>query len=95
MKKIVAIIKPFKLDKVKKALQARGAQGLTETEGLGICRHKGHTEIYRGAEYVVDFQPKIMLELVVADGDTDAMVTQSSKQPGQARSATEKTSFKR
>jgi nitrogen regulatory protein P-II 1 len=74
LKKIVTIIKPFKLDEVKKALQARGAQGLTVTEGLGIDRHKGQTEIYRGAEYVVDFQPKIMLELVVADGDTDAMV---------------------
>ena len=67
MKKIEAIIKPFKLDEVKEALQEIGLQGLTVTEAKGFGRQKGHTELYRGAEYVVDFLPKVKLELVVED----------------------------
>ena len=68
MKKIEAIIKPFKLDEVKEALQEIGLQGITVTEAKGFGRQKGHTELYRGAEYVVDFLPKVKLELVLADG---------------------------
>ena len=67
MKKIEAIIKPFKLDEVKEALQAVGIQGITVTEAKGFGRQKGHTELYRGAEYVVDFLPKVKLEIVVPD----------------------------
>ncbi len=67
MKKIEAIIKPFKLDEVKEALQEVGIQGITVTEAKGFGRQKGHTELYRGAEYVVDFLPKVKLETVVAD----------------------------
>lgn len=67
MKKIEAIIKPFKLDEVKEALQAVGLQGMTVVEAKGFGRQKGHTELYRGAEYVVDFLPKLKLELVVSD----------------------------
>ncbi|MFW6412725.1 MAG: P-II family nitrogen regulator [Oceanicaulis sp.] len=74
MKKIEAIIKPFKLDDVKEALQEIGLQGLTVTEAKGFGRQKGHTELYRGAEYVVDFLPKIKIELVVADGRVDAAI---------------------
>lgn len=72
MKKIEAIIKPFKLDDVKEALQDIGLQGLTVTEAKGFGRQKGHTELYRGAEYVVDFLPKMKIELVVADARVDA-----------------------
>ena len=67
MKKIEAIIKPFKLDEVKEALQEIGLQGITVTEAKGFGRQKGHTELYRGAEYVVDFLPKVKLELVLGD----------------------------
>jgi nitrogen regulatory protein P-II 1 len=67
MKKIEAIIKPFKLDEVKEALSQVGVEGLTVTEVKGFGRQKGHTELYRGAEYVVDFLPKIKLEIVVRD----------------------------
>jgi nitrogen regulatory protein P-II 1 len=67
MKKIEAIIKPFKLDEVREALSEIGANGLTVTEVKGFGRQKGHTELYRGAEYVVDFLPKIKIELIVAD----------------------------
>ena len=67
MKKIEAIIKPFKLDEVKEALQEVGVQGITVTEAKGFGRQKGHTELYRGAEYVVDFLPKVKVEIVVAD----------------------------
>lgn len=67
MKKIEAIIKPFKLDEVKEALQDVGLQGITVTEAKGFGRQKGHTELYRGAEYVVDFLPKVKVEIVVAD----------------------------
>jgi nitrogen regulatory protein P-II 1 len=67
MKKIEAIIKPFKLDDVKEALQDVGLQGITVTEAKGFGRQKGHTELYRGAEYVVDFLPKVKLEIVLPD----------------------------
>ena len=67
MKKIEAIIKPFKLEEVKEALQGVGLQGITVTEAKGFGRQKGHTELYRGAEYVVDFLPKVKLEIVLAD----------------------------
>ena len=74
MKKIEAIIKPFKLDDVKEALQELGLQGMTVVEAKGFGRQKGHTELYRGAEYVVDFLPKLKLEVVVADDQADAAV---------------------
>ena len=67
MQKVEAIIKPFKLDEVKEALNAIGVQGITVSEVKGFGRQKGHTELYRGAEYVVDFLPKIKLEIVVSD----------------------------
>lgn len=67
MKKIEAIIKPFKLDEVKEALHEIGVSGITVTEAKGFGRQKGHTELYRGAEYVVDFLPKVKLEVVVGD----------------------------
>jgi nitrogen regulatory protein P-II 1 len=67
MKKIEAIIKPFKLDEVKEALQEIGLQGITVTEAKGFGRQKGHTELYRGAEYVVDFLPKVKIEIVLPD----------------------------
>ena len=68
MKKIEAIIKPFKLDDVKEALHELGLQGITVLEAKGFGRQKGHTELYRGAEYVVDFLPKVKIELVIDDG---------------------------
>ena len=74
MKKVKAIIKPFKLDDVKEALQEVGVQGLTVTEVKGFGRQKGHTELYRGAEYVVDFLPKIKIEMVLPDDQIDAAV---------------------
>ncbi len=67
MKKIEAIIKPFKLDDVKEALQEIGVQGITVVEARGFGRQKGHTELYRGAEYLVDFLPKVKLEIIVTD----------------------------
>jgi nitrogen regulatory protein P-II 1 len=67
MKKVEAIIKPFKLDEVKEALSSIGVQGLTVSEVKGFGRQKGHTELYRGAEYVVDFLPKVKLEIIVPD----------------------------
>jgi nitrogen regulatory protein P-II 1 len=67
MKKIEAVIKPFKLDEVKEALQELGVQGMTVLEAKGYGRQKGHTELYRGAEYVVDFLPKIKIEVVISD----------------------------
>jgi nitrogen regulatory protein P-II 1 len=79
MKKIEAIIKPFKLDEVKEALQDLGVQGMTVIEAKGYGRQKGHTELYRGAEYVIDFLPKIKIEVVVSDDQLqpalDAIVT--------------------
>ena len=74
MKKIYAIVKPFKLDEVKEALHAIGIQGMTVTEVKGFGRQKGHTELYRGAEYVVDFLPKIKVEIVVGDDMADKVV---------------------
>ena len=67
MKMVTAIVKPFKLDEVREALSAIGVQGITVTEVKGFGRQKGHTELYRGAEYVVDFLPKVKVEVVVAD----------------------------
>jgi nitrogen regulatory protein P-II 1 len=74
MKKIEAIIKPFKLDEVKEALQEAGIQGLSVTEVKGFGRQKGHTELYRGAEYVVDFLPKVKIEVVLTDDMVDAAI---------------------
>ena len=74
MKLVQAIIKPFKLDDVRDALQKIGVQGLTLTEVKGFGRQKGHTELYRGAEYVVDLLPKLSLEIIVRDDDVDAVV---------------------
>jgi nitrogen regulatory protein P-II 1 len=74
MKKIEAIIKPFKLDEVKEALQEVGLQGMTVTEVKGFGRQKGHTELYRGAEYVVDFLPKVKIEVVLDDALADRAV---------------------
>ena len=71
MKKIEAVIKPFKLDDVKEALHAIGVAGITVTEAKGFGRQKGHTELYRGAEYVVDFLPKVKIDLIVADAQLD------------------------
>ena len=67
MKKIEAIIKPFKLDEVKDALQEAGVHGITVTEAKGFGRQKGHTELYRGAEYIVDFLPKLKIDIIIAD----------------------------
>ncbi len=74
MKKIEAIIKPFKLDEVKEALQEIGLQGITVIEAKGFGRQKGHTELYRGAEYVVDFLPKVKIEVVITDELLDKAV---------------------
>lgn len=74
MKKIEAVIKPFKLDEVKEALQEIGLQGITVLEAKGFGRQKGHTELYRGAEYVVDFLPKVKIEVVIGDDMLDKAV---------------------
>ncbi|WP_147125384.1 P-II family nitrogen regulator [Shimia ponticola] len=74
MKKIEAIIKPFKLDEVKEALQDVGVQGLSVIEVKGFGRQKGHTELYRGAEYIVDFLPKVKIEVVLADDQVDGAI---------------------
>ncbi len=74
MKKVEAIIKPFKLDEVKEALQEIGVQGLSVLEVKGFGRQKGHTELYRGAEYVVDFLPKVKIEVVLGDDQVDAAI---------------------
>ncbi len=74
MKKIEAIIKPFKLDEVKEALQEIGLQGITVIEAKGFGRQKGHTELYRGAEYVVDFLPKVKIEVVLSDDMLDKAI---------------------
>jgi nitrogen regulatory protein P-II 1 len=79
MKKIEAIIKPFKLDEVKEALQKLGIQGMTVSEVKGFGRQKGHTELYRGAEYIVDFLPKVMMEVVVDDGQVQGVVEAITK----------------
>ena len=74
MKKIEAVIKPFKLDEVKTALQEVGIQGMTISEVKGFGRQKGHTELYRGAEYVVDFLPKVKIDIVVSEADVSKVV---------------------
>ena len=74
MKKVEAIIKPFKLDEVKEALQEIGVQGLSVLEVKGFGRQKGHTELYRGAEYVVDFLPKVKIEVVLEDDQVEAAI---------------------
>ena len=74
MKKIEAIIKPFKLDEVKEALHEIGLQGITVLEAKGFGRQKGHTELYRGAEYVVDFLPKIKMEIIVGDNQMEDVI---------------------
>ena len=74
MKMVMAIIKPFRLDDVREALSEAGVAGITATEVKGFGRQKGHTELYRGAEYVVDFLPKVRLEVVVADAQAQAVV---------------------
>ena len=75
MKKIEAVIKPFKLEDVKDALSQAGVTGMTVSDVKGYGRQQGHSELYRGAEYVVDFLPKIKLELIVADEDVDSIIT--------------------
>ena len=84
MKKIEAIIKPFKLDEVKEALQEVGVQGITVTEAKGFGRQKGHTELYRGAEYVVDFLPKVKIEIVINEDRQQASIEaiQKAARPG-------------
>jgi len=79
MKKIEAIIKPFKLDEVREVLSELGIMGLTATEVKGFGRQKGHTELYRGAEYVVDFLPKVKLDIVVADEMVDKVIDSITK----------------
>ena len=74
MKKVEAVVKPFKLDEVKEALNEIGLQGMTVTEAKGFGRQKGHTELYRGAEYVVDFLPKVKIEIVVDDHLVDRVI---------------------
>jgi nitrogen regulatory protein P-II 1 len=74
MKLVTAIVKPFKLDDVKTALQSFGVQGMTVSEVQGYGRQRGHTEIYRGAEYVVDFVPKVRVDVLIDDGDADEVV---------------------
>ena len=79
MKMVTAIIKPFKLDDVREALSDMGVQGITVTEVKGFGRQKGHTELYRGAEYVVDFLPKVKVEAAVADDVVDSLIEAISK----------------
>ena len=79
MKKIEAIIKPFKLDEVKEALQEVGLQGITVIEAKGFGRQKGHTELYRGAEYVVDFLPKVKIDVAIDDKDLDRVIEAITK----------------
>jgi nitrogen regulatory protein P-II 2 len=79
MKMITAIVKPFKLDDVREALSEVGIAGMTVTEVKGFGRQKGHTELYRGAEYVIDFVPKVKLELAVDDGQVDAAIEAITK----------------
>jgi nitrogen regulatory protein P-II 1 len=79
MKKIEAIIKPFKLDEVKESLHAVGLQGMTVLEAKGFGRQRGHTELYRGAEYIVDFLPKLKIEVVVSDAQLEAALAAITK----------------
>ena len=82
MKFVTAIIKPFKLDEVREALSAIGVQGITVTEVKGFGRQKGHTELYRGAEYVVDFLPKVKIEAAIQDGILDQVIEAVEKSAG-------------
>ena len=82
MKMVTAVIKPFKLEEVREALSTLGVQGITVTEVKGFGRQKGHTELYRGAEYVVDFLPKIKLEIAVTDEQVDAVCEAITKAAG-------------
>ena len=82
MRKIEAIIKPFKLEEVKESLEQVGIQGLTVTEVKGFGRQKGHKELYRGAEYMVEFLPKLKLEVVILDGEVESVVTAILKAAG-------------
>jgi nitrogen regulatory protein P-II 2 len=79
MKMITAVVKPFKLDDVREALSEIGVQGITVTEVKGFGRQKGHTELYRGAEYVVDFLPKVKIEVAIANGQVDQVIEAISK----------------
>jgi len=79
MKMVTAIVKPFKLDDVREALSEIGVQGITVSEVKGFGRQKGHTELYRGAEYVVDFLPKVKIEVVVADGIVEQVIESITK----------------
>lgn len=79
MKLVTAIIKPFKLDDVREALSEKGVQGITVSEVKGFGRQKGHTELYRGAEYVVDFLPKVKLEIAIADDQVEAVIEAITK----------------
>lgn len=79
MKLVIAIIKPFKLDDVREALSEKGVQGITVSEVKGFGRQKGHTELYRGAEYVVDFLPKVKLEIAIADDQVEAVIEAVTK----------------
>ena len=88
MKLVTAIIKPFKLDEVREGLSAIGVQGITVTEVKGFGRQKGHTELYRGAEYVVDFLPKVKIEAAVADELVDRVIEAIEARLAPARSAT-------
>ena len=74
MKLITAVVKPFKLDDVKEALKGTGVQGMTVSEVQGFGRQRGHTEVYRGAEYTIDFKPKVRLEIIVDDADVDRVI---------------------
>ena len=92
MKKIEAIIKPFKLDEVKEALHEVGLQGITVVEAKGFGRQKGHTELYRGAEYVVDFLPKVKIEIVLEDNQVERAVEAIQQAAGPDELATAKFS---
>ncbi len=95
MKKIEAIIKPFKLDEVKEALQEIGVQGLSVIEAKGFGRQKGHTELYRGAEYVVDFLPKVKIEVVIPDDILDDVIAAISSLLKLEKSGTVKFLFQK
>ena len=95
MKLLVAVIKPFKLDEVRESLSEIGVQGITVTEVKGFGRQKGHTELYRGAEYVVDFLPKVKIEIGVTDEQLDAAIEAVTKSAHTGRSATERVSSSR
>ncbi len=88
MKLVTAIIKPFKLDDVRESLSEIGVQGITVTEVKGFGRQKGHTELYRGAEYVVDFLPKVKIDVAIDDKDLDRVIEAITRPPTPARSVT-------